>query len=190
MKVLDPNYELNIGYIKLACHEDLDNVIDSMKARYTGYSEISNERKMTNDKLATMQSVFRTISQLVFVLTTVIISFTTLLIMKITIYSEAKELGIFKALGFSSARIRLQLALRFAMVTLVGGFVGVIVEVLVGSELFTLALKSLGISSFKLEFSLANALIPFVTITTLAILSAYASSAHTKRVSAYSLIND
>lgn len=190
MKLLDPEYEMNMGYVKLKSNENLDRVISEMKSTYSGYSDLSNERKQTDDKLNTMQSVFSTISTLVFVLTIAIIGFIVLLIMKITIYSETKELGIFKALGFSSARIRLQLALRFALVTTAGSMMGAVVESLIGSSVFALALRGLGISSLKLEFSLMNVVIPVGMISLLAILSAFVSSGNIKKVSVYSLIND
>ncbi|HWI66756.1 MAG TPA: FtsX-like permease family protein, partial [Symbiobacteriaceae bacterium] len=125
MKRLDPAYQMNMGYVKLRTHYDLDRVVSEMKAKYTGYKEISNERKRTNDTLATLKSVFSAVSMLVALLTAVIIGVITLLITKITVFAEIRELGIFKAVGFSSARIRLQLAMRFALVTLAGGVLGV-----------------------------------------------------------------
>lgn len=190
MKTLDPEYQMNVAYIKLKSHNNLDNIISEIKKKYTGFEEISNERKQSSDRISTIQTVFSGISKLVFILTIVIISFITLLIMKITVYSETRELGIFKAIGFSSARLRLQLALRFVIVTVAGGLAGVVLETMFGAKLFTLALKSFGLSSFKIEFSLINALIPITAISILSILSAYISSGNTKKVSVYALINE
>lgn len=187
---LDNGFELNTAYVKFKSHDNLDTLIGEMKDRYSGYQEIANERKFTNDKLGTIQGVFSSVSKLVFVLTLVIISFITLLIMKITVYSETRELGIYKALGFSSARMRLQLALRFVLVTVIGGLIGAVVETIWGSEVFSLLLNNFGLSSFRIEFSIINAAIPVAAIALLAILSAYVSSGNTKKVSVYALINE
>lgn len=65
-------------------------------------------------------------ARLFFLLAVIMISVITLLMMKITIYGETRELGIYKAIGFSSFRLRLQLAQRFTMITAFGGSIGII----------------------------------------------------------------
>lgn len=187
---LNPAFHLNIAYVKLMSHDNLDHVIEEIRQRYTGYEEIANERTFTNDKLSTIQDVFSQISRLVFVLTVVIIGFITLLIVKITVYGETRELGIFKALGFSSGRLRLQLALRFLVITLLGGAIGVAVESLFGSKLFSLLMQGFGLSSILIEFSWQYAVIGVVAIAAIAMLSAMISSRNIKKVSVYTLIKE
>lgn len=187
---INPAFQLNIAYVKLMSHDNLDHVIEEMRKRYTGYEEIANERKFTNDKLSTIQGVFSQISWLVFALTVVIIGFITLLIVKITVYSETRELGIFKALGFSSGRLRLQLALRFLIITLFGGATGVAAESLFGSKLFSLLMRGFGLTSIMMDFSLRYAVIAVAAIAAIAMISAMISSRNIKRVSAYTLINE
>lgn len=190
MKLLDTGFEQNEVYIKLVSHDNLDETISQMEARYTGFKEISNERKGMVDQINTMKNVFVTISNLFFVLTIIMISVITLLMMKITIFGETRELGIYKAIGFSSSRLRLQLAQRFVIITVLGGSIGIILETLFGAKLFSYVLRYAGISSFYVEFNLANTLLPIVIISLLALISSYISSTNTKRVSAYGLINE
>lgn len=190
MKVLEPKFELNEGYIKLKDHSNVDNVIREMKSRYTGYEEISNERKQSLEQINTIKAVFGAISKLVFALTIIIIGFITLLVMKITIYSETNEMGIYKALGFSSARIRLQLILRFVIITLLGGLIGAILEAFIGSKVFSMALGFVGIARINIDFDLLITLISIGIICVIALLSAYASSGNTKKLSAYTLIKE
>jgi ABC-type antimicrobial peptide transport system permease subunit len=185
-----PEFQLNIAYIKLVSHDNLDRIIEEMRQRYQGYEEIANERKFTNDKLSTIQDVFSQISWLVFVLTVVIIGFITLLIVKITVYCETRELGIYKALGFSSGRLRFQLALRFLLITLFGGAIGIAAEGLFGAKLFSLLMKGFGLSSIMMEFSLRYAADAIAAIAAIAMLSAMISSRNIKQVSAYTLIKE
>lgn len=190
MKALNPDFELNEVYLKLKSHENLDETIHDMQAKYTGYEEISNERQDSVEKIDTIKKVFSAISKLVLVLTIIMISVITLLMMKITIYGETKEMGIYKAIGFSSFRLRVQLAQRFVMITLLGGAFGIFLETLWGAKLFSYALRFAGISSFSIEFQLIYALLPMMIISTLALISSYISSGNTKRVSAYRLISE
>ena len=187
---LNPEFQLNIAYIKLKSNDNLDRIIGQMQQKYTGYDEISNERKFTNDKLSTIQDVFSQVSRLVFALTVIIIGFITLLIVKITVHSETRELGIYKALGFSSGRLRLQLALRFLIITLFGGTIGVIAEILFGSKLFSLLMKGFGLTNIVIDFSFLYAVIAVAAIASIAVVSAMISSRNIKTVSAYTLIRD
>lgn len=190
MKALNSTFEMNEVYIKLKSHDNLDQVILQMQDNYTGYEEISNERKDQVEKINSIQDVFVAISMLVLVLNIVIISITTFLMMKITIYGETRELGIYKALGFSSSRLRFQLAQRFALITVLGGTIGVTLQTFTGSKVFSYVLQFGGISSFNIEFNLLYACLPVIIITVLALLSSYISSINTKDVSAYKLINE
>ena len=190
MLSLNPDFQLNIAYIKLESNDNLDQVIGQLQKKYTGYDEIANERKFTNDKLSTIQSVFSQISRFAFVLTVVIIGFITLLIVKITVHSETHELGIYKALGFSSVRLRLQLAFRFLIITLFGGIIGAVAESLFGSKLFSLLMKGFGLSNIMIDFSLLYAAAAAAAIASIAIVSAIISSRNVRKVSAYALIRE
>ncbi len=190
MKALFPDYELNEAYITLKNHDNLDSIISEMQQRYSGYEEISNERTQSEDKMNTIKSIFSGISTLIFVLTVILIGFIILLIMKITIYNENKEFGIYKAVGFSSLRLRLQLTLRFVLITILGSIIGVVLELLTGSQLFSIALRTVGIASFHIDVDLMNILIPILFIMAVSLLSAFVTSRNTKKVSAYSLINE
>ncbi len=190
MNALFPGYKLNEAYITLKSHDNLDKTISEMQQRYTGYDEISNERVQSEDKLITIKSIFSGISTLIFVLTVILIGFIILLIMKITVYNETKEFGIYKAIGFSSLRLRLQLTLRFVLVTFTGSIAGAILELLSGSQLFSLLLKGVGLARFKIDFNLLSIIVPILFITVISMLSAFVTSRNTRKVSAYALINE
>jgi putative ABC transport system permease protein len=190
MKALFPGFELNEAYIKLKSHDNLDVKIAEMQKKYTGYDEISNERTQSQDKMKTIKSIFSSISTLIFVLTVILIGFIILLIMKITVYNESKEFGIYKAVGFSSLRLRLQLTLRFMLITLLGSIIGAALELLTGSQLFTMALKTIGIASFRINLDIMDVIIPILFIMAVSMLSAFITSRNTKKVSAYALINE
>lgn len=190
LKLLYPEFEQNSFYMRLKNIDNIDAVISQMKAKYTGYREIENQKKMREDMLGMMKMVFVSISGLFFVLSLIIISVITLLMIKITVYGEMKELGIYKAVGFSSARLRWQLAQRFAMVTAFGGAFGVLIESLFGSILFSIVMKSAGISSYYINFNILYILLPIVIISALAMIASFLSSGNTKRVSVYGLISE
>jgi ABC-type antimicrobial peptide transport system permease subunit len=189
-KALYPDFELNELYIKLAGNADLDTVISDMKSKYTGYTEISNQYNDDEDTKSVTKTAFTAISNLVFILTIFMVVIITILIVKVTIHSETGELGIYKAMGFSSGKLRLQLALRFLLITFLGAVIGGIAEKFTCEPLASSALIVVGLTKLDLGLSLLEALIPMAIVILGSVLAALACSGKIKRISAYELINE
>ncbi len=190
VKTVLPDFQLNEAYIRLKNSDKLDEVIEEMKNNYTGYQEISSQRKQSMDSLNTIKSVFSLISRLILAATISMIALITFLVMKITVYGESKELGIYKAIGFSAARIRFQLSIRLTLLTAAGAFIGAVLAALSGEAVFSAALSSRGISSLAFDWKIFYILLPVAIIPLMALLAGYIASGNTKKVSVYSLINE
>lgn len=190
MKILDPDFQLNEVYFKLYSHKNLPSIIAQMKKRYHGYEEISNQYSQSIDEITSVRTVFKGVSELVLLLSIIIIAFVTLLIMKVTVHGERTELGIYKAVGFNSLKLRFELSLRFLLVCFTGSIFGIVLEAVSGSALLSSALGFVGIAKIDLHFSIQSSIIAGVTITVLAIASAFIASSSTKSVTAYSLISE
>lgn len=190
VKNLYPDFELNELYIRLTNNIDLDTVISEMKSKYTGYTEISNQYNEDEDTKSVAKTAFTAISNLVFILTIFMVVIITILIVKVTIHAETGELGMYKAMGFSSAKLRLQLALRFLLITLFGAVIGGIAEKFTCEPLASAALSVVGLAKLDLGLSLLQALIPMAIVILGSVLAALACSGKIKRISAYALINE
>lgn len=79
---------------------------------------------------------------------------------------------------------------RLLIITLFGGIIGVIAESLFGSKLFSLLMKSFGLSNIVIEFNLLYAVAAAAAIASIAIVSAMFSSRNVRKVSAYALIRE
>lgn len=65
------------------------------------------------------------------------------------LYREQHDLGIYKSLGFSSAKLRFTFSIRFGAVSLVGSILGVILNAVITDPITTALLKTCGISTFS-----------------------------------------
>lgn len=103
---------------------------------------------------------------------------------------EQKDLGIYKALGFSTTQLRLAFSLRFALVSALGACVGVLLSGLGTDPLVAMVMRLCGISNFSSHPGLSSVVIPAVAVCGLFTLCAYFSAGRIKRVSITELIAD
>lgn len=81
--------------------------------------------------------------------------------------AEQKDLGIYKAIGFHTNRLRLTFALRFGMVAFIGSIIGTILAEFFTDPLVSAVMKLAGISNFASAPSLVEILLPAIIVTAL-----------------------
>lgn len=78
---------------------------------------------------------------------------------------EQKDLGIYKAIGFSSASLRLTFSLRFAIVAVLGGLVGTILAAAITDPIVSSVMKLAGISNFESHPNFISVFLPMAVVT-------------------------
>lgn len=97
---------------------------------------------------------------LMYVLSIVFIVIVTAMTSSRIMHFEQRDIGIFKAIGYSSAYLRKLFALRIMAVSTIGSTVGAILAVLVSDQIVSAVLKLEGISNYTASPNLAEILIP------------------------------
>lgn len=95
---------------------------------------------------------------------------------------ERKDLGIYKALGFPSGRLRRSFALRFGAAALAGGAMGTVCGVLLADPLVAALLRSQGISNFSAHPGIGAVLLPGLAVMLAFVAFAYWMSGAIKKV--------
>lgn len=101
---------------------------------------------------------------------------------------ERQDICIYKTLGFTSANLRLQFAIRFLIAAFIGVIIGNIFAVIFSGKMLSFILRLIGISSLKVTFSLFVFIMPAVLICTSFFLFAFASSGKIKRAETRKLV--
>lgn len=104
--------------------------------------------------------------------------------------AEQQDIGIYKALGFTTWRLRLSFALRFGIVALIGSVVGVLLAVALSDTLVSTVMKFAGISSFSSNPSIQSIVSPTVIVTLLFMGFAYFVAGKIKRTNLTVLITE
>ena len=132
----------------------------------------------------------RVICIILVVVSLAVIWLTMMLLIKTIIIKSQKELGIKKALGFTSGQLRTELSLSMMPAITLGIGTGAIVGILNSNSFLTVLLSAYGVSQSNMEAS------PWMMITVIVfglIVSygmVYALSRRIKKISAYSLITE
>lgn len=103
---------------------------------------------------------------------------------------ERIDIGIYKAIGFTSTSLRLQFAFRFLIVAGIGSVLGVILSVLFSSRLVNTLLRLMGITNFESDFTVGSILLPVLLLCICFFLFAYLVSGRIKRVAVRELVTE
>lgn len=103
---------------------------------------------------------------------------------------EKKDIGIYKAIGFTSVQLRLQFAFRFFIIALVGSVLGAVSSILFSSRLLSIVLRGMGITNLIARFTAATIIVPAALISICFFLFAYLVSGRVKRVEVRELMTE
>lgn len=104
--------------------------------------------------------------------------------------AEQKDLGIYKAIGFSSASLRLTFALRFAFVSVLGGLAGTLLAAAVTDPVVSEVMKLAGISNFASTPNFTSVILPMVVVTVLFTAFGWLLAGKIKKVALYVLVSE
>lgn len=105
-------------------------------------------------------------------------------------YRERHDIGILKAVGFSSGSLRTAFAMRFVLVSAAGSAAGIVLSEFLTDPLVGGILKLTGVGQFESRLSLAAAVLPAVQIMLVFFVFAYLVSHKIKRVTPVILISE
>lgn len=96
--------------------------------------------------------------------------------------AEQRDLGIYKAIGFSSVGLRCTFSLRFAIVSFFGGLVGTVLAAVLTDSLVGSMMKLAGISNFSSNPGLFTAFLPMAVVIVLFTVFGWLSAVKIRKV--------
>lgn len=139
-------------------------ITEALKSAYGGDIHVHEN---TWPGLFSIISAMQALLLLMYTLVFVFILIVTVMTGGKILLAEKKDLGIYKAIGFSSASLRLTFALRFAMVAFLGGGVGTVLAAVVADPIVSSVMKLAGISNFVSHPNFISVILPMAVVTIL-----------------------
>lgn len=103
---------------------------------------------------------------------------------------ERTDIGVLKAIGFTSGKLRLGFAFRFAFVALLGSGIGILCSVLFSEKLLGVLLSVIGLNNVVFDFSVAAVAVPILVITGSFFVFAYLTANKVKWVEVRELVTE
>ena len=107
-----------------------------------------------------------------------------------TFAREQADIGIYKALGFTSGNLRLQFAVRFLIVAFFGIIIGGTLSIAFSEKLLSVLLRSMGIAKFVIEYRFITVFLPVVAVAVSYFSFAYLTTGKIKKVEVRNLITE
>lgn len=101
---------------------------------------------------------------------------------------ERRDIGIYKSLGFTSSKLRLQFAVRFLFVSLIGSAIGSLLSAMFSQSVLTIVFRFVGLSSFNTQFTAMSFIIPIAIIALSFFTFSYLASRKIKKVEIKELV--
>lgn len=104
--------------------------------------------------------------------------------------AEQRDIGIYKAIGFTNKKLRFSFALRFGIAAIPGSLLGIVLAAVLTDPLVSSIMKFAGISNFASYPSTSSVLLPAATVIILFTAFAYLASGKIKKADLTILITE
>lgn len=168
--------------------EKAKDIAEKLNERYGTELKVTAERGFNG--IDSIVSAVNAVSVLVYVLAVIFALVVISLVCGKIFAKERQDYGIYKAMGFTSGNLRLQFALRFMLVSLIGSVLGVVLTILLMNKCFGLLLSYVGISQIETEIAWISVLIPIGMMAVVFFLFSYWKAGKIKRVQPRVLISE
>ena len=127
---------------------------------------------------------------LIYILSGIFVAITVVLVCSKIFAKEKQDYGIYKAMGFTSSRLRRQFAVRFVICAFIGATIGIICTLLFSNALLSGILKMFGMYNFSSSLNVVAAIVPILFMSLVYYLFSYIVSRKMKKVTPRVLITE
>ena len=142
----------------------------------------------TDSSLDTYSSVVDAMSAVIYVISILFSLVVVTMFCKKAFLQERRDIGIYKSLGFTSKKLRLQFAVRFLIISIIGSVFGSLLSLFFTESILTMVFRMLGISSFNAQFTAVSFIIPVAIIIVSFFIFSYFASRKIKKVEIKELV--
>ena len=152
--------------------------------------KITDMKIEMDSALGPVRNTISNLSKIIVIVTMLIISLILSLMIKATIIKRKVEFGIYKAIGYTTRELMVQIALSFMPTTIIGAILGSIVGNVSVKPLLTMALHSVGISKFETSINIMVLFGVIILIIGFTFLVAMVEAYKVRKISVYELLTE
>lgn len=189
MRRLAPGYKPVTIYVYAAKGASVPDVINEIRTQYGSRTNaISNDKATYKSMLSTYESVVAGFSMLIFIVMGVIVILILALITGTTLVRRGQELGIEKALGFTTGQLVRQIAGSFLPVAVIGSLAGGVAGFYGANPLMSRLFRAMGIMKVDFYLPMVSIVAVCAVIALLTMLISALAAAKVRKISPCALV--
>lgn len=165
----------------LAKADNIEQIADMLNQEYGKKIKVSMTGEGYPGAISSAAAV-RAITVLAYVLAIIFVLVVIFLVCGKVFAKERQDYGIYKAMGFTSRQLRLQFALRFLLVSVMGSLSGVILGICLNHFCIVSVLSLVGVSHVEVEVTLLSVIFPVLVMAAAFFLFSWMLSVRIKKV--------
>ena len=179
-------------YITLSDESLADSTVKMLNENYGNIlqAEITEKNGYSDSMTGLIDTLMDVITGVIYSVSAVFALVAVHMVCSKAFLRERRDSGIYKALGFTSDRLRLCFAMRFLIISIIGGALGAVLSGFFSERLLSLLLKNIGISCFDSKINAFTAAVPVLIICICFFTFAYFSSGKIKKVEIRELVSE
>ncbi|MGN0622868.1 MAG: FtsX-like permease family protein [Oscillospiraceae bacterium] len=178
----------NYRYYIVEDKSQINAISDDIKAKY-GDNAVLGIVDIEEDPEMELYNMIISILKIVIYVFSIIFAFVVVrLVCSKTFIQERTDIGIYKAIGFTSKRLRSGFAIRFLIIAVLGSIFGAVLSLLFSEKILSLLFGLMGLSKVVLEYTAASILVPVFAICLSFFVFAYLVSRRVKKVAVRELV--
>ena len=182
------NQNVNYAGFHVEDKSELKAIQSEILGTYGAYVECElNEDGNLDD---TFTIAINAMKAFIYVFSVVFALVVVVMVCKKTFLQEKTDIGIYKAVGFRVRRLRLQFAVRFLLIAVIGAGIGSALSLWLSGRVLTMMLWNVGVSSFRVAFTPLTIAVPVALLCACFFLFAYLMAGRVRRVDVKELITE
>ena len=147
-------------------------------------------QELADDFIESMGGIFTAVAVLILAVVGIIVVATMYLVIKTAVLRKRRELGIQKALGFTTWQLMNQVALNLTPAITLGAITGAIISYNTNDAFFALVMGMSGALQVNMPVSLSLTIISCISIVVLAYVVSMGVAWRIRKISAYALVTE
>ena len=183
---------LGCGNITLSDKSKIEEVNNMLNEKFKGSirADIVEKNEFVDDMKESVNVLMTLTSNAIYVICVIFGAVIVYMVCTKTFRRERKDIGVYKSLGLTSGRLRLQFALRFALVALTGTIIGCLLAMWLTRPILSSLLRIVGLSNFLSDFTAFTFLFPSGLLAGTYFIFAYIASSGVKNVTVRELVTE
>ncbi len=184
--------EINVSYtgIRLSDPSQKEQIVSELQAEFQDLVFVESFSLEEDGVDDVMELAVNSVKIIIYAMSVVFAFVVVQMLCGKTFARERTDIGIYKALGFTVRRLRIQFAGRFLIVALIGAAIGMVMSVIFSARLLNLVLSIIGLVKVSTEYNFITVVLPILLVGVSFFIFAYFTSRKIKKVKTRELITE